>query len=45
MPDHECPECGQTWQSEAAREACCIDDNLTSTDPSRHRLSYRLSYD
>lgn len=48
MPDDNtyiCEECSLGWNSESAADACCVDDDLTGYDPSRHRLSYRLSYD
>lgn len=45
MPEFPCPLCDTVWNSETAADACCGDDDLTGYDPSRHRLSYRLSYD
>lgn len=42
---HVCEECGTGWTSESSADACCENDDLTGYDPSRHRLSYRLSYD
>lgn len=40
-----CEDCGTGWNSEASADACCVNDDLTGYDPSRRRLSYRLSYD
>jgi len=45
MTGYTCPECGTPWSSQASADTCCTDDDLTGYDPSRHRLSYRLSYD
>lgn len=42
---HQCGDCATWWDSTAAADACCQDDGLTGFDPSRNRLSYRLSYD
>lgn len=40
-----CEHCETIWNSQAAADRCdCEQDNLTAS-PSRHRLSYRLSYD
>lgn len=40
-----CTGCGTQWGNEASADACCGDDELTGYMPSRHRVSYRLSYD
>lgn len=45
-PGYACTECGTGWNNEASADRCCGNDDLTGyDDPSRHRLSYRLSYD
>ncbi len=46
MTPYTCPTCGTPWPSPADADACCTDDNLTGyDDTSRHKVSYRLSYD
>lgn len=43
--EHVCATCDTPWTSLSAADRCCEDDGLTGYDPSRNRLSYRLSYD
>lgn len=49
MTEYVCTACDTPWNTETAADACAASDldadELTGFDPSRHRLSYRLSYD